>query len=269
MCKRTQLQRLTSFLLILCVFCSSCIYFGTTTSFAATDNTTTLLSNVKNSGYGQISFTVKAPGGYDTYYQVVAKNAKAIMGTSTSLSTDVDDLKGKITNKSGTTSKTSTITVNVKLLGDYEVRVGVGGYYNGSSSIRQSATVKSRLMGSRQTTGLWTAEKKADYADKKQISISTVGGGVLSGASLFLKSNVITATISLGLACYAGFSATYDAILTNTKKVSAGEYVGYYFKENDAGTGVTIYYGTFDSNKTLKNKVSLKTYLYSGYIPKF
>ncbi|MEY8369920.1 hypothetical protein AALA24_14345 [Anaerovoracaceae bacterium 42-11] len=258
MCKRTKLQRLIGMCLILCVFCCSFIYLDTTTSFAATDNTTTLLSNVKNSGHGQISFTIKAPSGYDTYYQVVAKNAKPIMGTATKISTDVDDIRGKVTNKTGSTNKTSTITVDVKLLGDYEVKVGVGGYYNSNSSIRQSATVKSRFFGSKKTTALWTAEKKADYAAKKQISINTVGTGVINGAAMVIKANFISCAISLGLTCYADFSATYDAILTNTKKLNAGEYVGYYFKENAAGTGVTIYYATFDSNKTLKMNILVR-----------
>ncbi|MCI9475177.1 MAG: hypothetical protein HFE71_01670 [Emergencia sp.] len=269
MCKRSKLQRLIGVCLILFVFCSSFIYLETTTTFAATDNSTTLLSNVKNSGHGQISFTIKAPAGFDTYYQVVAKNAKPIMGTSTSISTDVDDIRGKVTNKTGTTNKTSTISVNVKLLGDYEVKVGVGGYYNSNSSLRQSTTIKSRFIGSKKSTALWTAEKKAAYAAKKQISISPVGTATISAATMLIKTNFISCAITLGLGCYAEFSKTYDAILTNTQKLNAGEYVGYYFKENDAGTGVTIYYGTFDSNKNLKNKVSLKTYLYSGYVPKF
>lgn len=84
---------------------------------------------------------------------------------------------------------------------------------------------------------------------------------------MMIQSASITGMITLGLSCYANFSKTYDAILTNTQKLNAGEYVGYYIKENDAGTGVTLYYGTFDNGKVLKNKVSLKTYLYSNYLP--
>lgn len=267
MCEKRGLKRVIVFFLVLCVTCCSFIFAGTESSFAATDNSTTLLSNVKNSGKGKISFTIKAPAGFNTYYQVVAKNAKPIMNSQSSLSVDIDDIKGVITNKTGTTNKTSTITVNVKLLGDYIVKVGVGGYYNSNSSVRQSASVKSRMTSATFTTKQWTSQNKTDYANKKKISLSTTGGGVISGATLLLMSATVSGAVAFGLACYADFSGKYDAILTITQKLVAGEYVGYYIAENSAGTGVTLYYATFNSAKTLKNKVALRTYLYSNYIP--
>ena len=66
------------------------------------------------------------------------------------------------------------------------------------------------------------------------------------------------------------YSSGYDFAIPSSRLYLKVQTLGVALRfvgNNDAGTGVTIYYGTFDSNKNLKNKVSLKTYLYSGYVP--
>lgn len=262
------MKKIMSQILIVCVFLGTLNLVDLQFAYAASDNTTTILSNVKNSKDGEISFTIKAPGGFDTYYQVVAKNAKTIMNSQSSLSTDVDNISGKVLNKTGTSTKTQTVTVKVKLYGEYIVKVGVGGYYNSNSALRQSAAVMSKFIGSRQGTKLWTTALRDKYKDKEELSLSLAGDGVVDGVTMLINSSMIGGVISLAYSCYVNIATTHNAILNITQSTAPGEYVGLYFEENSAGTGVTVYYTSFDKNKKMKsNKVALKTVLYSGYIP--
>jgi len=241
----------------------------------ATDNTTTLLSNVKNSAAGEISFTLKVPKGYKAYYEVLPATAKTIHNSQTVISTDYDHVKGTVDNTSGDGTITKNLSKTVKLYGNYKVRVGLGAYYNGNSSLRQSTTVKSTMYKStNDTLWKWTQEYRDKFHNSEKVALTKssvmLSLTITKAIDIIPKSNAASYVIGVGTNTIIKTLENTKAILDAVTNLKTNEYIGYRIVENSEDTNIKIYFVTLKNDYyTVKDKILLKTLYHSNYIPVF
>jgi hypothetical protein len=246
--------------------------YSTEHAYAAVDNSTTLLTNFSNSG-GSISFVINAPKGFKTYYEIKPSTTTPIANTSTILSTDYDYISGYVDNTNGTSTKSQTITKDIKLYGEYVIKVGVGNYYENNSSVRQSKTFTNNLNAPRKYINQWTQSdynlyhSNGYYVANKLFddynnfdTVRTVIDIQMPKAQFdFIVGSFITAV-----------SYSYDQIEALLLNLSVGEYVGYYLVQE--GTTIKLYIAGFTSSQSLKsgnaNKVLLKSFPLTKYYPR-
>lgn len=275
MCKTTKLTKILSLLLVFCLIFAVSTGYSTEHAYAAVDNSTTLLTNFSNSG-GHLSFVINAPKGFKTYYEIKPSTTTPIANTSTILSTDYDYITGYVDNTNGTSTKRETISADIKLFGEYIIKVGVGNYYENNSSVRQSKTFTNNLNGSRKYINQWTQSNYNFWHSDAYYFASQTYDAYDTYGTLNSIDTIIDIANQVG---HFGFtvgiitsymSYTYEDFETLFMNLSVGEYVGYYLVQE--GTTIKLYLAGFTSSQSLKsgsaNKVLIKSFPLTKYYPR-
>ena len=190
------------------------------------------------------------------------------------MSVDCDRITGTIDNRNGSKNVTKTITKNVRLYGDYVLRVGVRGYYNGSSVLRQSKVVKSTMCeGNRKITWQWTKARDKNFDKKKTIELSQQTKENVNMGSQFTflikGGTVVGLSITVGTNFIMEYLEKNQTAANMIKNLAVGQYLGFYLEENSTNTKINVYFATFDKNKKVKSKMHIKSVKHSDYIPVF
>ncbi len=284
MCKTSKLTKILSLLLVFCLIFAVSTGYSTEHAYAAVDNSTTLLTNFNNTE-GRISFVINAPKGFKTYYEIKPSTTTPIANTSTILSTDYDYITGYVDNTNGTSTKRETISEDIKLYGEYIIKVGVGNYYENNSSVRQSKTFTNNLEKEMKYINRWTQSNYNFWHSDAYYFVSQT----YEAYEIYGKLNSIDTLINIAdrvgefrftagsISSYMTYTyKDFEAVFQN---LSVGEYVGYYLVQE--GTTINLYLAGFTSSQELKtgdendendeneeNKVLIKSFPLAKYYPR-